>query len=97
MNDDHSHGPTEPDDDTGRPVEELTMIEDEVPRRFLQVVHRKIERRVVTGQFFEVGLLGLGTVFLQYLVLLLDVVMPKKDPDEGSESPWTRHCRSRIS
>ena len=71
----------EPDsvDDADRRVKELELIEEDVSDEFLHRVHNKIDRRVVTGQFFEIGFKGIGSVFIQYVILVLEIILPGKN------------------
>ncbi len=69
---------TTPDEGSNNepPLAELAALEIEPSDAFLDVVHQKIDRRIVASHFLTVGWSGFAIVFMQYLKLIFQTLFP---------------------
>lgn len=70
---DHADGE---DLDTGVPIEELAELELQPSSTFLDFVHRKIDRRIVTSHLFTAGWVSIPLAILHYLAMFFEFLQP---------------------
>ena len=73
------------DQDLGQPVEELEQLAIEPSSRFLRLVHRKIDRRRLTGHLFDATYLAWIGALLEYLKLVLNALLPSEKDEGGTD------------
>ena len=79
-------GPADDDDeaDLGPPIAELRRLEQPSSATFLEVLRRKVERRVVTGQVTSAWWYLPRLVLLQFLEMIFGLFEPT-DGDKGED------------
>lgn len=87
MNGQENGGGLPPDSDRelGPPVEELEQLATEPSSRFLGLVHRKIDRRRLTGHLFDATYLAWIGALLEYLRLVLSALLPPEKDEGGTD------------
>jgi len=71
--------------DLGRPIEELEQLAAEPSSRFLGLVHRKIDRRRLTGHLFDATYFAWIGALLEYLKLILTALLPPEEDEGGTD------------
>jgi hypothetical protein len=73
-----SSGPD--DDDLGEPIAELAMLDADVNGTLVRSVRRRIHRRMLANQTFDLTTMGLSEAFRSYLDLAFQAWLESRRP-----------------
>ena len=91
MNSEPPRRPPQDDADLGAPIAALAQLAEEPEQGFLARVRRRIQRRSLTAQLFDLSCLAPILVFFEYLNLILQAVLGGKNSSDNSKEEGPRH------